>query len=165
MEKAIAAMALMFSAIFLAGTCMAAENMATEEMNIVETAQANGNFTNLVGALQEAGLVDTLSEPGPFTVFAPDDTAFNKLATEDLKALLENKTELTKVLTFHVVNGKIMAKDLKDGEALQTIEGKDLIVKINGTEVMVDNAKVVQADIETSNGVIHVIDTVLMPTA
>jgi uncharacterized surface protein with fasciclin (FAS1) repeats len=149
----------------LAGTCMAAENMATEEMNLVETAQANGNFTNLVGALQEAGLVDTLSEPGPFTVFAPDDTAFNKLATEDLKALLENKTELTKVLTFHVVNGKIMAKDLKDGEALQTVEGKDLIVKINGTEVMVDNAKVVQADIETSNGVIHVIDMVLMPTA
>jgi uncharacterized surface protein with fasciclin (FAS1) repeats len=165
MEKAIAAMVLLFSAIFLAGTCMAAENMAAEEMNIVETAEANGNFTNLIGALQEAGLVDTLSSEGPFTVFAPDDTAFNKLAPEDLKALLENKDELTKVLTFHVAEGRIMAEDLMDGETLTTLEGSDLAVSINGTEVMVDGAKVVQADIETSNGVIHVIDTVLMPTA
>jgi uncharacterized surface protein with fasciclin (FAS1) repeats len=165
MKTAISLSVMLISALFLVGICIAADNAASSDMNIPEALEANENLTNLVGALEDAGLMGTLAGVGPFTVFAPDDEAFNNLAPEDLKALLENKPQLTSVLNFHVVKGKVMAQDLKDGESLPTLEGSDLAVKVNGTEIMLDNAKVVKADIETSNGVIHIIDAVLTPPA
>jgi uncharacterized surface protein with fasciclin (FAS1) repeats len=154
---------LLISALLLVGVCMGAEPAKVTEMNIVDTANASGNFTELVGAIETAGLVDTLSAPGSLTVFAPNDDAFFKIPNEDYKALLENTTNLKKILTFHVVNGKIMSKDLKDGQELTTLQGQKLMVKVGPEGVTVNGAKVVQADIEASNGVIHVIDTVLMP--
>jgi uncharacterized surface protein with fasciclin (FAS1) repeats len=154
---------MLISVTLLAGVCMGAESAKVAEKNIVDTANVSGNFTELVGAIETAGLVDALSAPGNLTVFAPNDDAFFKIPNEDYKALLENTTELKNVLTFHVVEGKIMSKDLKDGQKLTTLQGENLIVKIGPDGVTVNGAKVVQADIEASNGVIHVIDTVLMP--
>jgi len=130
--------------------------------NIVDTAIAAGNFTTLVTALQTAGLVSTLNGTGPFTVFAPTDAAFAKIPNATLNALLANKTQLTAVLTYHVVPSKVMSTDLKNGMMIKTVQGEDLTINTtNG--VMVNNAKVVQADINCTNGVIHAIDTVLMP--
>ncbi len=133
--------------------------------DIVDTAQGAGNFATLVKALDQAGLVTTLKGEGPFTVFAPTDAAFKKLPQGTVEDLLkpENKAKLTSILTYHVVPGKVMAGDIK-GKQLQadTVEGTKL--SIDATDgVMVGGAKVTKADIETSNGVIHVIDTVLIP--
>ncbi|MDX2223707.1 MAG: fasciclin domain-containing protein [Rhodospirillaceae bacterium] len=133
--------------------------------NIVETAVAAGSFKTLVAAVQAAGLAETLSGPGPFTVFAPTDEAFAKLPAGTVESLLkpENKAKLAGILTYHVVPGKVMAADIagKTTEA-KTVQGQAL--KINATAgVMVDNAKVVTADVVADNGVIHVIDTVVMP--
>lgn len=148
---------LLTSALLLAGIGMAAE------MNIMETANATENLIGFVGAVDTAGLIDTLSS-GNFTVFAPSDDAFFKMPTEDYKALLENSTELNNVLTFHVVEGKMMSTDLKDGQELTTVQGEKLTVKVGSDgAVSVNGANVTQADIEASNGVIHIIDTVLMP--
>ncbi len=135
------------------------------KMDIVETAVAAGKFKTLAAALQAAGLVETLKGAGPFTVFAPTDDAFAKLPAGTVESLLkpENKAKLTAILTYHVVAGKALASDLKNGEALKTVNGKELPVKIEGGEVMIGNAKVIKADIEATNGVIHVVDTVLLP--
>lgn len=130
--------------------------------DIVQTAQDNGNFKTLVVALQEAGLVDTLKGKGPFTVFAPTDAAFAKIPKDQLDALLKDKAKLAKVLTYHVVSGNVMAKDVKPG-MVKTVEGSSITVKVDGGKVMVDNAMVSATDIKTDNGVIHVIDTVIMP--
>ncbi|HUU73405.1 MAG TPA: fasciclin domain-containing protein [Burkholderiales bacterium] len=128
---------------------------------IVDIAASNGSFNTLVVALKEADLVDTLSGDGPFTVFAPTDEAFAKIPKADLDALLADKAKLTRVLTYHVVSGKVMAADVKPG-MVKTIEGSDLeVTTSNG--VMVNNAKVTMTDIVGSNGVIHVIDTVVIP--
>ena len=130
--------------------------------NIVETAVAAGSFKTLVTAVQVAGLVDTLSGAGPFTVFAPTDEAFAKIPKETLNAVLADKAKLTAILTYHVVAGKVMASDVMSLTSAKTVQGGE--VKIDTTDgVMINNAKVVQADIECSNGVIHVIDSVLMP--
>jgi len=130
--------------------------------NIVETAVAAGSFKTLVTAVQVAGLVDTLSGAGPFTVFAPTDEAFAKIPKETLDAVLADKAKLTAILTYHVVAGKVMASDVMGLTSAKTVQGGE--VKIDTTDgVMVDDAKVVQADIECTNGVIHVIDSVLMP--
>jgi uncharacterized surface protein with fasciclin (FAS1) repeats len=129
--------------------------------DIVDTAVAAGNFKTLVTAIQAAGLVDTLKGPGPFTVFAPTDAAFAKVPKADLDALLKDKAKLTAVLTYHVVPGKVMAKDVKAGQ-VKTVQGSMLTISTTGG-VMVDNAKVTATDIAASNGVIHVIDTVVMP--
>lgn len=130
--------------------------------DIVETAQASGDFDTLVTALQAAGLVDTLKGAGPFTVFAPTDAAFDKIPEADLKALLADKDKLTDVLTYHVVAGKVMAEDVSGMTTADTVQGDSL--KIDASEgVMVNQAKVTQADIKASNGVIHAIDSVLMP--
>ena len=130
--------------------------------NIVETAVAAGSFKTLVTAVQVAGLVDTLSGAGPFTVFAPTDEAFAKIPKETLDAVLADKAKLTAILTYHVVAGKVMASDVMSLTSAKTVQGGE--VKIDTTDgVMINNAKVVQADIECSNGVIHVIDSVLMP--
>ena len=130
--------------------------------NIVETAVAAGSFKTLVTAVQVAGLVDTLSGAGPFTVFAPTDEAFAKIPKETLDAVLADKAKLTAILTYHVVAGKVMASDVMGLTSAKTVQGDE--VKIDTADgVMVNDAKVVQTDIECTNGVIHVIDSVLMP--
>lgn len=133
--------------------------------DIVDTASSAGNFNTLVTAIKAAGLVDTLKGPGPFTVFAPTDDAFAKLPAGTLDNLLkpENKKQLTSILTYHVVPGKVMSKDLAGKKMMaKTAEGSE--VTIDGTSgVKVDKATVTKADINASNGVIHVVDTVLMP--
>ena len=131
--------------------------------DIVDTAIDAGNFNTLVTAVQTAGLVETLKSDGPFTVFAPTDEAFAKLPKDQLDALLADKEALTKVLTYHVVPGKIMSGDLAGKSmSVATVEGSD--IKVNAMSgVKINNANVVKADIVTSNGVIHVIDTVILP--
>jgi uncharacterized surface protein with fasciclin (FAS1) repeats len=142
---------------------LAGEGMAAQK-DIVDTAAANANLSQLVDLVKEAGLVDTLKGPGPFTVFAPNNDAFFNIPKEDLKALMENTTDLKKVLTYHVVAGKLMAKDLKNGMQLKTLQGENLTVKVGPEGVMIAGAKVIEPDINASNGVIHIINAVLMPT-
>ncbi|MEO7152368.1 MAG: fasciclin domain-containing protein [Burkholderiaceae bacterium] len=129
--------------------------------DIVDTAVAAGNFKTLAAALQAAGLVDTLKGKGPFTVFAPTDDAFAKVPKAQLDALLKDKAKLTSVLTYHVVPGAVMAKDVKAGK-VKTVQGSELTVSTNGG-VKVDAANVIKTDIVADNGVIHVIDSVVMP--
>ncbi len=129
--------------------------------DIVDTAVAAGNFKTLATALTAAGLIDTLKGKGPFTVFAPTDAAFAKIPKDQLDALLKDKAALTKVLTYHVVPGKVMAKDVKAGK-VKTVQGGELTVATAGG-VTVDGAKVSATDITADNGVIHVIDSVVMP--
>ena len=135
--------------------------MSLQAKDIVDTAVAAGSFNTLATALGAAGLVDTLKGKGPFTVFAPTDEAFAKIPKADLDALLKDKAKLTAVLTYHVVPGKVMAKDVKAGQ-VKTVQGSSITVTTAGG-VMVDKAKVVKTDIAADNGVIHVIDTVIMP--
>lgn len=130
--------------------------------DIVDTARSAGTFNTLVSAVETAGLVDTLKGPGPFTVFAPTDAAFGKIPKAKLDALLKDKAALAKVLTYHVVPGKVMAADVKPGK-VKTVEGTSLSIKVKGGKVTVDKARVTKTDIAADNGVIHVIDTVLMP--
>jgi len=130
--------------------------------NIIETAVSAGTFKTLVTAVTAAGLVDTLSGTGPFTVFAPNDDAFAKLPKETLDEVLADKEQLTKILTYHVVAGKKMAADISNITKAETLQGSDVTIDAMGG-VKVNDAEVVIADIECSNGVIHVIDTVLMP--
>jgi len=129
--------------------------------DIVDTAVAAGSFKTLATALTAAGLIETLKGPGPFTVFAPNDAAFAKIPADQLQALLKDKAKLTAVLTYHVVPGKVMAKDVKAG-TVKTVQGSSLTVSTTGG-VKVDNASVTAVDIATDNGVIHVIDSVVMP--
>jgi len=131
--------------------------------NIVETAVGAGIFNTLVTAVQEAGLVDVLSGPGPFTVFAPTDSAFAKVPASVLNDLLADKEQLAQVLTYHVVPGKLMAEDVVAMDKIKTVQGSEITVNYDCSGVMVDNAMVVNTDIVTSNGVIHVIDAVILP--
>lgn len=130
--------------------------------DIVDTAVAAGQFGTLAKALTAAGLIDTLKGPGPFTVFAPTDAAFAKIPADKLNALLADKAKLTKVLTYHVLPGKVMAADVKSGKA-KTVQGQDLKIMVSGMGVKVNDATVTKTDILASNGVIHVIDRVVMP--
>ena len=133
--------------------------------DIVDTAVAAGQFNTLAAALRAAGLVDTLKGPGPFTVFAPTDTAFAKLPAGTLQDLLkpENKSRLAAILTYHVVPGKVMAADVVKLREAKTVNGGTLKITVSGEKVMVNDAKVTSTDIQTSNGVIHVIDGVILP--
>ncbi len=131
--------------------------------DIVETAKGAATFQTLVVALGEAGLVETLQGPGPFTVFAPTDAAFAKIPKSDLDALLADKAKLAKVLTYHVVAGKVTAADVVKLQSAKTVEGGSLAVVVSDAGVSVGGAKVSKTDIMASNGVIHVIDTVLVP--
>ncbi len=135
--------------------------MGVYAKDIVDTAVAAGDFKTLATALQAAGLVETLKGKGPFTVFAPTDAAFAKVPKDQLDALLKDKAKLTAVLTYHVVAGKVMAADVKAGK-VKTVQGSEITVSTTGG-VMVDNAKVTKTDIVADNGVIHVIDTVIIP--
>jgi uncharacterized surface protein with fasciclin (FAS1) repeats len=145
----------------LIAAALAIAAVAAQAKDIVDTAVAAGNFKTLAAALQAAGLVDTLKGNGPFTVFAPTDAAFAKVPKADLDALLKDKAKLTAVLTYHVVAGKVMAKDVKAGP-VKTVQGGELTVATAGG-VTVNGAKVTATDIVADNGVIHVIDTVLLP--
>ena len=132
--------------------------------DIVDVAAGNKSFTTLVAAVKAAGLVETLKSDGPFTVFAPTDEAFAKLPAGTLESLLkpENKKQLANILTYHVVSGKVMSKDVKSG-AVKMVNGQNAKLKANKKGVKINNAKVIKADVLTSNGVIHVIDTVILP--
>ncbi|MGD8362061.1 MAG: fasciclin domain-containing protein [Gemmatimonadota bacterium] len=132
-------------------------------LNIVETAISAGSFETLVAAVKAAGLVETLSGPGPFTVFAPTDEAFAQIPEEQLNALLADKEALTAVLTYHVVSGKVMAEDVVELSSAETVNGQSVEVKVWDGKVMIDDAQVTTADIDTTNGVIHVINKVLLP--
>jgi uncharacterized surface protein with fasciclin (FAS1) repeats len=157
---------LIFSELFMKKTLIATvlalgAAFTVQAKDIVDTAVAAGNFKTLATALTAAGLIDTLKGKGPFTVFAPTDAAFAKIPKADLDALLKDKAKLTAVLTYHVVAGKVMAADVKAGK-VKTVQGSELTVSTTGG-VMVDKAKVTATDIVADNGVIHVIDSVIIP--
>ena len=152
------------STVLLAGSLVLALSSAATAADIVDTAIA-GKFNTLVAAVKAAGLVDTLKGPGPFTVFAPTDEAFAKLPSGALEELMkpENKAKLKSVLTYHVVPGKVMSRDVVKLESATTAEGNTIKVTASDNGVMVNDAHVVKADIAASNGVIHVIDKVILP--
>ena len=160
----------MFRRTFLALTSVAALSSATfafadgHSKDIVDTAVGAGSFTTLVAAVQAAGLVDTLKGEGPFTVFAPTDEAFAALPEGTVETLLkpENKDQLVAILTYHVVAGKVLSGDLSNNMMATTVQGGDVTIMTEGG-VTVNGANVTTADIETSNGVIHVIDAVILP--
>lgn len=133
--------------------------------DVVDTAVAAGSFSTLVRALKAADLVDTLKGKGPFTVFAPTDEAFRKLPAGTLEGLLADKAKLTAVLTYHVVPGQVTAAEAMKLSSARTVNGQSLTLRVKDGAVLVDDAKVVQADIPASNGVIHVIDAVILPKA
>lgn len=149
------------TAALFAGSALADDHMGK---NIVETAQEAGDFTTLLAAAEAAGLVDTLTGEGPYTVFAPTDAAFAALpeGTVDTLLMEENKDQLTAILTYHVVPGKVMSTDLSNGMMAETVQGGSIEIMTEGG-VTVNDINVTTADIEASNGVIHVIDGVLMP--
>jgi LPXTG-motif cell wall-anchored protein len=136
---------------------------AQADQNIVQTAQAAGQFNTLVAAVQAAGLVDTLSGPGPFTVFAPTDEAFAKLPAGTVDNLLKNPEQLRKVLTYHVVAGSVPASQVVGLTSATTVQGENVAIRVQGGNVMVNNANVVATDVMASNGIIHVIDAVILP--
>ena len=135
--------------------------------NIVQVATEAGSFSTLVTAVKAAGLVETLSGPGPFTVFAPTDAAFAKLPAGTVTALLANTDQLTSILTYHVLSGKVAAADIikSNGATPKTVNGLPLDIAVRGGKVYVNGVQVVTADVQASNGVIHVIDAVLLPQA
>ncbi|NKB90447.1 MAG: fasciclin domain-containing protein [Acidobacteria bacterium] len=160
-KSVFAALSALVAIALVAGVPSASANTT----DIVDTAVAAGNFTTLVAAVQAAGLVDTLKGEGPFTVFAPTDDAFAKLPEGTVEALLADKETLTKILTYHVVAGKGMASDVVNVETADTVAGIPLKIKVMDGNVWINDAKVVVTDIEASNGVIHVIDTVIVPAS
>ena len=137
-------------------------NASGNSMDIVDTAINAGSFTTLVAAVQAAGLVDTLKSEGPFTVFAPTDEAFAALPEGTVEGLLADPEALAKILTYPVIAGKVMSTDLSDGMTATTVNGADVTITTMGG-VKINGANVISADIETSNGVIHVIDQVILP--
>jgi uncharacterized surface protein with fasciclin (FAS1) repeats len=145
----------------LALSALSLAALGAQAKDIVDTAVSAGSFNTLVAAVKAAGLVDTLKGPGPFTVFAPTDAAFAKIPKADLDALLADKQRLTKVLTYHVVPGRVMAADVKSGE-VKTVQGSMISVSTAGG-VKVNGANVVKTDVVADNGVIHVIDAVILP--
>ena len=145
---------------------MVGGSMMLPTQTLVVNASGASNLTTLVAAVQAAGLVETLSGPGPFTVFAPPNSAFEALPAGTVEMALrpENRAQLTSILTYHVVPGRLMASDLRDGQTLTTVNGQRLTVRKTGNTVTVGGATVTQADVRASNGVAHVIDRVLMPS-
>jgi uncharacterized surface protein with fasciclin (FAS1) repeats len=156
------------AATTVAPAAAATTAMAAKPADIVDTAVAAGSFKTLAAALTAAGLVDTLKGPGPFTVFAPTDEAFAKLPKGTLDDLLkpENKAKLAAILTYHVVSGKVAAADVVKLKMAKTVNGKDVAIEVKGADVMLNaTTKVTKTDIAASNGIIHVIDSVLLPPA
>jgi uncharacterized surface protein with fasciclin (FAS1) repeats len=162
--SAAAAGIMMLTALGLGGVTARAADAAGD---IVDTAVSAGQFNTLVAAVTAAGLAETLKGPGPFTVFAPTDDAFAKLPAGTVEMLLkpENKDKLVAVLTYHVVPGKVMAADVVKLKEAKTVNGAPVAIAVNGNKVMINDATVVAADVVASNGVIHVIDKVILPPA
>ena len=157
----------MIAAVAALAVVALASRTASAADTIVGIAAGNKDFSTLVTAVKAAGLAEVLSSKGPFTVFAPTNAAFAKIPKEKLDAILKDKKLLISILTYHVVPGKVMAADvakLKDGTKVKTVQGTSIKVGLKGG-VKVDNANVVKTDIEASNGVIHVIDTVIVPSS
>ena len=159
---------LSITAFLFAATIVSAEDKvpakpAKPAGDIVDTAVGAGSFKTLVAAVKAAGLVETLKGEGPFTVFAPTDEAFAKLPAGTVEALLKDKEKLTAILTYHVVPGKVMAADVVKLKSAKTVNGKEVTITVSEGSVKVNDANVVKTDIETTNGVIHVIDTVILP--
>jgi uncharacterized surface protein with fasciclin (FAS1) repeats len=153
------------TAAAVALTLSASVPAMAQQKDIVDTAVGAGMFNTLVTAVQAAGLVETLKGTGPFTVFAPTDEAFAKVPKATLDGLLADKDKLTQVLTYHVVPGKVMAADVVKLKEATTVQGSKVTVMVHGDKVMIDNANVIKADVEATNGVIHVIDAVILPKA
>jgi uncharacterized surface protein with fasciclin (FAS1) repeats len=151
------------TAAILAGAMTADAQDTKPTKDIVETAVAAGSFKTLVAAVQAAGLVETLKGKGPFTVFAPTDEAFAKLPAGTVEALLKDKAKLAAILTYHVVPGDVRAAQAMKLSSAKTVNGQSLRIVVKDGNVLIDNARVVKADIATTNGVIHVIDTVVLP--
>ena len=156
---------LTFTSLALVAMLTAAPVRAQQTKNVVDTAVAAGSFTTLAKALTAADLVATLTGPGPFTVFAPTDEAFAKLPAATLESLLkpENKDKLRRILTYHVVAGEVRAADVVKLQSAKAVSGDTISVKVRDGKVHVDDANVTKTDIQASNGVIHVIDTVILP--
>src|SRR5947208_16975829 len=163
MKKVIALLAL--TALVLSIGVGAAVARPTEQGNIVQTAVAAGKFTTLTKLLKRAGLVSALQQPGPYTVFAPTDAAFKNVPKKTLGALLRNKAKLKAVLLYHVVSGKVTAADVAGLTSAKTLNGKSVRIRVSGSNVFVNKAKVTTPDVMASNGVIHVINRVLIPPA
>ena len=142
---------------------LAVSSVAASAADIVDTAVSAGSFNTLVAAVKAAGLVDTLKGAGPFTVFAPTDEAFAKLPAGTVEGLLKDPEKLKAILTYHVVAGKVMASDVVKMKSAKTVQGGSAKISAMGGKVMIDKANVVKTDIECDNGVIHVIDMVIMP--
>jgi uncharacterized surface protein with fasciclin (FAS1) repeats len=151
------------AAVMAASVLIPANAEAQESKDIVDTAVAAGSFNTLIAAVQAAGLEDTLRGAGPFTVFAPTDAAFAKLPAGTVEALLQDKEKLTAILTYHVVAGKVMASDVVKLDTAETVNGESVDIRTMDGKVMIDGATVVTADVVASNGVIHVLDTVILP--
>lgn len=160
MHKVLAALAL--TAATLSPSSAAAQYEPARQ-NIVEIAASAGNFNTLVTAVQAAGLVEVLSGEGPFTVFAPTDEAFARIPAEDLQAILADRDRLTAILTYHVVPGRVLAADVVGLDSAATVNGKAVTITTASDGVRIDGARVTATDIMASNGVIHVIDTVILP--
>ena len=163
MKSAFATMAIVAATAI--GLAVSSVSVRAADKDIVDTAVGAGQFETLAAALGAAGLVDTLKGTGPFTVFAPTDEAFAKLPAGTVENLLkpENKDQLTAILTYHVVPGNVMATDVVKLSEAETVNGKKVNIKVEGDTVMINDAKVVSADVAASNGVIHVIDAVILP--
>ncbi|MFT6407795.1 MAG: putative surface protein with fasciclin (FAS1) repeats [Arenicella sp.] len=158
----IAALLIISASLFSTQSIAAHHGDKDAKKDIIDTAVAAGSFNTLATALTEAGLIETLKGDGPFTVFAPTDEAFAKIPADQLKAILADKALLTSILTYHVVAGKVIAADVVKLESATSLQGSELAISTTDG-VKVNNANVVKTDIQTSNGVIHVIDTVLVP--
>jgi uncharacterized surface protein with fasciclin (FAS1) repeats len=166
MKRIPVTLAMLCAACAFATWAVAEESgPAKQPKTVVEAAASNKDFSTLVAAVKAAGLVEKLSEKGPFTVFAPTNKAFEKLPEGTVESLLkpESKKKLTAILTYHVVPGKVMAADVVKLEKAKTAQGGEVMIEATDKGVMINDAKVVKADIECGNGVIHVIDSVLMP--
>ncbi|OJF69383.1 fasciclin [Alteromonas sp. V450] len=156
----------LFLFVFVSTAALAGHHKMSEHKDIVDTAARNEMFSTLVAAVKAGDLVSTLKGDGPFTVFAPTNDAFAALPDGTLEMLLkpENKATLVKILTYHVVAGKVTSKEVTGLKSASTVEGSDVAISVMGGNVKINNATVIKADVMTSNGVIHVIDTVLLPS-
>ena len=163
MLTAMLSSVVVFASLIFGGIDSPLSARAEPTKNIVDIASEAGSFNTLVAAVQAAGLVETLSSEGPFTVFAPTDEAFAQIPEDQLTALLADKEALAAILTYHVVAGKVMSKDVVNLSSAETVNGQIVQIKVHDGKVMVDEATVVTVDIEATNGVIHVIDKVILP--
>jgi uncharacterized surface protein with fasciclin (FAS1) repeats len=165
MKKTALLLVIVVAALAAAPLGSTAGSGARENGDIVATATAAGKFTTLTMLLKRAGLVSALKQPGPYTVFAPTDAAFKKVPKKTLKALLANKAKLKAVLLYHVVSGKVTAADVVKLRSAKTLNGKNVRIRLSGGNVFVNTAKVVKPDVMATNGVIHVVNRVLIPPA